>query len=66
MTTKTKKTLLRNEAKKLMWEYYKENKSTLPKWIVECREEILTALMKGQCVRTVFTSITENVAYDTQ
>ena len=56
-------TRTREESKKLMWEYYLENKSTLPKWIKECREEILDKIQIGLDVGSVFSSITENVDY---
>ena len=45
--TKTKNVRTRGEAKKLMWEYYRDNKASLPKWIGECREEIIGRLMSG-------------------
>ena len=31
-----------------MWEYYRDNKASLPKWIVEFREEIILSLMTGE------------------
>ncbi len=37
----------RAEARKMMWEYYTENKTSLPKWIRKCREEILDYLVRG-------------------
>ena len=46
--TKKKETRTRAEAKKLMWEYYSANKTSLPEWIRECREEILAALIVGE------------------
>lgn len=55
MTKKTTRT--RTEAKKLMWEYYSENKSSLPTWIREFREEILEELMDGMDVGQTFESI---------
>ena len=61
MTTQTKKDLLRAEAKKLMWEYYSENKASLPKWIRECREEILAKIVNGQSPVDVFESVVNNV-----
>lgn len=60
--TKTKEIITRAEAKKLMWEYYRDNKSSLPKWIVECREEILTSLINGSDVVDVFRSFDEIAA----
>ena len=45
MTKKMTKT--RAEAKRLMWEYYSDNKEWLPKWIREFREEIIENLMNG-------------------
>ena len=52
--TKKKTTRTRAEAKKLMWEYYRDNKETLPKWIRECREEIISDLMAGLSVQVSF------------
>ena len=37
----------RAEAKKLMWEYYRDNKTSLPKWIGECREDVISDLENG-------------------
>ncbi len=52
MTKKTTRT--RAEAKKLMWEYYRDNKESLPKWIREFREEIISELQIGEDVNAVF------------
>jgi len=52
--TKTKETRTRAEAKKLMWEYYRDNKASLPKWIGEFREEILGNLISGVDVKSSF------------
>ena len=52
--TKKKTTRTRAEAKKLMWEYYSENKANLPEWIREIREEILSDLILGQNCGDVF------------
>ena len=52
--TRKKETRTRVEAKKLMWEYYSENKSSLPKWIGEFREEILAAIVSGEHANIVF------------
>ena len=52
MTKKTTRT--RAEAKKLMWEYYSENKASLPKWISECREDIISGLLAGNDVADAF------------
>jgi len=60
MTTKNTNTLTRTQAKKVMWEYYRDNKTSLPKWIRECREEILEGLMGGETVELVFDSFVEN------
>ena len=51
---KTKETRTRAEAKKLMWEYYRDNKASLPKWIGEFREEIITNLISGVSVQVAF------------
>jgi hypothetical protein len=56
--TKKKEMRTRAEAKKLMWEYYSKNKASLPKWIRECREEILSELMNGTDVDRTFESMT--------
>jgi hypothetical protein len=45
MTKKTTRT--RTEAKKLMWEYYRNNRASFPKWIREFREEILEILISA-------------------
>ena len=60
MTTKMKKRT-RAEAKKLMWEYYRDNKDFLPKWIRVFREEIVTELRSGSCVDRVFRYFSEDV-----
>ena len=59
MTKKTT-TRTRTEAKKLMWEYYSENRESLPKWIRECREEILINLISGISPEIAFELSTEN------
>ncbi len=65
MSKQTKITRTREEAKKLMWEYYQENKSTLPSWIRECREEIISSLMKGFDCSNAYVECTEIVSFDT-
>jgi hypothetical protein len=57
----TKKQGLREEAKLVMWNYYKENKIWLPKWIREYREDVIEGLMNGENVETVFSTIVETV-----
>ena len=52
MTKKTTRT--RAESKKLMWEYYRENKNKLPGSIRESREEILAMIRFGTDVGIVF------------
>jgi hypothetical protein len=52
MTEKATRT--RAEAKKLMWEYYRDNKECLPKWIREYREKILSDLCDGHSVDQSF------------
>ena len=47
-------TRTRAEAKKLMWEYYRDNKASLPKWIGEFREEIISRLIVGDTVSEIF------------
>jgi hypothetical protein len=56
MTKKTTRT--RAEAKKLMWEYYKDNKESLPSSIRDSREEIIEYLLSGFSVFDAFNSIT--------
>jgi uncharacterized secreted protein with C-terminal beta-propeller domain len=63
MTTK-KTTRTRAEAKKLMWEYYSENKASLPTWIRECREDVIEDLINGLSAETVFSKIIESVELD--
>ena len=65
MATKNTNTLTRTQAKTVMWEYFRDNKSDLPKWIRECREEILEGLMDGTDVEQVFDSVVESVGLDT-
>ncbi len=63
--TKTKDVRTRAEAKKLMWEYYRDNKGSLPKWIGEFREEILTELGLGESVVVAFSRVVGNETQDT-
>jgi len=63
MTKKTT-TRTRAEAKKLMWEYYSENKASLPTWIEECREEIIADLSAGDKAAEVFQRVIESVDCD--
>ena len=58
-------TRTRAEAKKLMWEYYRDNKASLPKWIGEYREEILCRLINGTCVAESFSINMENICWYT-
>lgn len=44
-----------------MWEYYRDNKANLPKWIVEFREDILEDLIQGTRPTSAFTTIVGNV-----
>ena len=61
MRNLTKKQGLREEAKLVMWNFYKENKERLPKWIREYREDVIEGLMNGENVETVFSTIVEMV-----
>jgi hypothetical protein len=61
MRNLTKKQGLREEAKLVMWNYYKENKDRLPKWIREYREEIISGIESGQKVEMVFNTIIDRV-----
>ena len=58
--TKKNGTRTRAEAKKLMWEYYRDNKASLPKWIVEYREEILDNLIFGETMEMAFGAALES------
>ena len=62
---KIKDTRTRAEAKKLMWEYYRDNTASLPKWIVEFREDILEKIMSGVGVSETFESIVGSVELGT-
>ena len=55
-------TRTRAEAKKLMWEYYRNNKANLPKWIVGCREEILEKAISGGNIGDLFDEV---ISYST-
>ena len=55
MTKKTTRT--RAEAKKLMWEYYRNNRASFPKWIREFREEILEDLTDGHAPDDTFRKV---------
>ena len=55
MTKKTTRT--RAEAKKLMWEYYRDNKELLPVQIKEYREEIIIHISKGNSPAASFEGI---------
>ena len=61
MTTKTT-TRTRAAAKKLMWEYYRDNKASLPEWIGEFRDEVIVALTSGVAVDLVFSEYVEQEA----
>ena len=62
---KTKETRTRAEAKKLMWEYYRDNKASLPKWIVECREEIISGLITYKSAKHAFGDALQGIDYKT-
>ena len=64
--TKKKGVRTRAEAKKLMWEYYRDNKASLPKWIGEFREEVLNHLVDGKDVGAAFSHFEECVLLNTQ
>jgi hypothetical protein len=55
MTKKTTRT--RAEAKRLMWEYYRDNRETLPTWIREFREDIISSLIVGRDIPEAFSAI---------
>ncbi len=61
MKVSGKKKGLRDEAKRKMWLYYKENKNVLPSWIRECREEIITGIESGRDAADVFGDIIDRV-----
>lgn len=62
---KKKGTRTRAEAKKLMWEYYRDNKASLPKWIGEYREEIIVGIQSRSQVDLTFEAVLESVESDT-
>jgi hypothetical protein len=57
MTKKTTRT--RAEAKKLMWEYYRDNKASLPISVRRNRERIIYLLCCGSAVDYAFRSISQ-------
>ena len=59
MTKKNVRT--RAEAKKLMWEYYRDNKASLPKWIGEYREELLSKIQGGSDGETTFLTVIDSI-----
>ena len=61
---KTKNVRTRAEAKKLMWEYYRDNKASLPKWIGEFREEVISGLVHGKSARLAFNEAIQEVNYE--
>jgi hypothetical protein len=63
MNKKTTRT--RAEAKKLMWEYYRENKASLSKWVRSHREQIIQDITFGTPVETAFQQYSENVELNT-
>jgi hypothetical protein len=63
MTKKLTRT--RAEAKKLMWEHYRDNKAFLPRWIGQYREEILDLLVIENNVSIVFDMVIESAGYST-
>jgi hypothetical protein len=60
-----KMTRTRAEAKKLMWEYYRDNRQSIPSWISQYREDLILKLRNGSSVRGAFLSLTENEECDT-
>ena len=64
MKVSGKKKGLRDEAKRKMWLYYKENKNVLPSWIRECREEIITGIESGREAVDVFNDVIDRVEGD--
>jgi hypothetical protein len=59
MTKKTTRT--RAEAKKLMWEYYRDNKDWLPSEIRNRREEVIFAIILGAEPKTAFAEFSNYV-----
>jgi hypothetical protein len=57
MTRKTTRT--RAEAKKLMWEHYKERKQELSKMVRNSREQIIAEIMSGQTAELAFRGSTK-------
>lgn len=64
MKRSTKNDRLKDEAKRTMWLYYKENKSWLPKWIREYRDEIIEQIQAGKTAENVFNGIIDRVEND--
>ena len=61
MKRSTKNKRLRDEAKRQMWLYYKENKTWMPGWIREFREEIIEEIQSGRDPAIVFSEIIDRV-----
>ena len=49
-----------------MWEYYSDNKASLPVWIREFREEILEQLVNGKDAQGAFLEFEECAQLNTQ
>ena len=56
---KNKDTTTRDQAKTMMWEYYRDNKHNLPKWIRKFREDLLVEIIQGQDVVQAFEKVIE-------
>jgi len=63
MTKKTTRT--RAEAKRLMWEFYKENKSALPQSVSSHREQIINLIEEGLSAIHAFREACNLVMLDT-
>lgn len=61
MKRSTKNDRLRDEAKRAMWLYYKDNKSAMPKWIREYRDEIIEQIQAGKTAEDIFNEIIDQV-----
>jgi hypothetical protein len=57
-----KMTRTRAEAKKLMWEYYQENKTLLPKNISVHRESLIADIGLGMTVESAFDRAVQTVS----
>lgn len=58
---KKKGKISREEAKRMMWEYYREHRTDLPATIKTLREEILENIRQGRTAEESFSQSCEHV-----